>query len=108
MAWEVSGDPPRDGLGRPPYEGVAERTLGRVADIGTKIRADTQHKYSNLAYQLLGEIVARASRMPYPRYVKEAILDPLAMSATGFEPLPPMLAARRAAVRSRLRTARAA
>jgi CubicO group peptidase (beta-lactamase class C family) len=97
----LASDPPGTDWAVPAYEGVVERTLGRAADIGTKVPVNVQHKYSNLAYQLLGEIVARASRTPYPQYVKEAILDPLAMSATGFGPLPPILAARRAAGYSR-------
>lgn len=86
----VSEPPGTDWTG-PCYEGVAERTLGRVSEIGIKVPPNTQQKYSNLGYQLLGEIVARASQTPYARYVKEAILDPLAMSATGFEPLPEAL-----------------
>jgi CubicO group peptidase (beta-lactamase class C family) len=97
----LASDPPGTDWAVPAYQGMVERTLGRAADIGTKVPPNAQHKYSNLAYQLLGEIVARASQTPYPQYVKEAILDPLAMSATGFEPLPPMLAARRATGYSR-------
>jgi hypothetical protein len=53
-----------------------------------------QHKYSDLAYQWLGEIVTRASGVPYPRYIREAILDPLGMTATGFSPLPAEMTAR--------------
>jgi CubicO group peptidase (beta-lactamase class C family) len=45
------------------------------------------HKYSDLAYQLLGEIVTRVSGVPYPRYVTESILVPLGMLGTSFEPL---------------------
>ena len=92
----LAGEPPGADWAIPAYEGVAERSLGQVADIGTKIPPNLQPKYSNLAYQLLGEIVARVSQIPYQRYVKEAILGPLAMSATGFEPLPEPLLARRA------------
>ncbi len=62
---------------------------------------NAQHKYSDLAYQLLGEIVTRVSGIPYPRYVRELILDPLGMSATGFEPLEGPLRRRRATGYSR-------
>ena len=62
---------------------------------------NAQHKYSDLAYQLLGEIVTRVSGIPYPRYVRDLILDPLGMSATGFEPLDGPLLGRRATGYSR-------
>jgi CubicO group peptidase (beta-lactamase class C family) len=62
---------------------------------------NVQHKYSDLAYQLLGEIVTRVSGSPYPRYVRELILDPLGMSATGFEPLDGPARSRRATGYSR-------
>ncbi len=92
----LASEPPGTDWAVPAYEGIPERTLARAADIGTRIPPNIQWKYSNLAYQLLGEIVSRASRMPYAQYVREAILDPLAMSATGFEPLPESLRDRRA------------
>jgi CubicO group peptidase (beta-lactamase class C family) len=90
----LAGNPPGTDLAIPAYEGLAERTLERAAEIGTGVPPNLQLKYSNLAYQLLGEIVARVSGTPYTRYVQERILGPLAMSATGFEPLPEDLVAR--------------
>jgi D-alanyl-D-alanine carboxypeptidase len=92
----LASEPPGTDWAIHAYEGVPERTLQRVAEIGTKIPPNLQQKYSNLAYQLLGEIVAQVSRTPYPQYVHEAILEPLGMSATGFEPLPEILLARQA------------
>ena len=41
------------------------------------------------------------SGIPYPRYVRDLILDPLGMSATGFEPLDEPLLSRRAVGYSR-------
>jgi CubicO group peptidase (beta-lactamase class C family) len=61
-----------------------------------KLPPNRQHKYSDLAYQLLGEIVTRVSGIAYPRYVRELILDPLGLAATGFEPLAGPLLDRRA------------
>lgn len=78
------------------YEGVVERNLARIAEIGTRIPPNVQQKYSNLAYQLLGEIVARQSGTPYVEYVRGAILEPLEMVASGFEPLPDASLPRRA------------
>jgi CubicO group peptidase (beta-lactamase class C family) len=89
-------EPPGTDWSVPSYEGSAERSLRRAGDIGTKVPPNTQFKYSNLAYQLLGEIVSRVSQTPYPRYVREAILDPLGMTSTSFEPLPEPLRQRRA------------
>ena len=39
-------------------------------------------QYSNLAYLLLGEIVADVSGMPYEDYLREQVLDPLGLDAT--------------------------
>jgi len=45
--------------------------------------AETRWKYSNLAYALLGEIVAAASGQPFDEYVERNIMKPLDMSASG-------------------------
>jgi CubicO group peptidase (beta-lactamase class C family) len=83
------------------YQGDPQLTLARPGDIVLMLPPNVQHKYSDLAYQLLGEIVTRVSGIPYPRYVRELILDPLGMSATGFEPLDGPLLSRRATGYSR-------
>jgi CubicO group peptidase (beta-lactamase class C family) len=46
--------------------------------------------YSNLAFILLGEVVARLSGMPYEAYVEQRILQPLGLTRTSFSPQPPM------------------
>ena len=84
----LAGDPPGTDFGALVYEGRAERTLARADEIATVVPPHSQAKYSNLGYQLLGEIVARVSGAPFPRYVEENVLAPLGMSATAFEPLP--------------------
>ena len=78
----------------PSYQGVLARNLERVGEIFTAVPPNTQLKYSNLGYQLLGEIVSRISEIPYPRYVSERILAPLRLSSTAFGPLDPALAER--------------
>jgi CubicO group peptidase (beta-lactamase class C family) len=83
----LMGDPPDTDWTHNRYEGSASTNLARIGEIGTRIPANTQQKYSNLAYQLLGEVVARRSGMPYVRYVRANILDPLDMTSTSFEPL---------------------
>jgi len=92
----LQGDPPGTDWWVPDYEGSVERNLARTGDIATTIPPNTQQKYSNLAYQLLGEIVARRSGVPYPEYVRTRILEPLGMDGSGFEPLPGDLSERRA------------
>jgi D-alanyl-D-alanine carboxypeptidase len=83
----LANEPPGTDWSVPLYQGDPRLTLARPGDIAAMLPPNAQHKYSDLAYQLLGEIVTRVSGIPYPRYVRELILDPLGMSATGFEPL---------------------
>jgi CubicO group peptidase (beta-lactamase class C family) len=83
----LAAEPPGTDWSVPVYQGDAELTLARASEIVLKLPPNAAHKYSDLAYQLLGEIVTRVSGMPYPLYLRESVLDPLGMSATGFEPL---------------------
>jgi CubicO group peptidase (beta-lactamase class C family) len=58
---------------------------------------ETDRKYSNFAYELLGLLVERVSGLPWPAYVRAEILDPLGMADTVHDPdADPDLAARRA------------
>jgi CubicO group peptidase (beta-lactamase class C family) len=72
----VSEPPGTDFLAMPPsYEGVVARNLERAGEIFTAVPPNTQLKYCNLGYQLLGEIVSRVGEIPYPEYVVERILS---------------------------------
>jgi CubicO group peptidase (beta-lactamase class C family) len=97
----LATEPPGTDWSVPAYQGDPQLTLARPGDIAAMLPPNMQHKYSDLAYQLLGEIVSRVSAIPYPRYMREMILDPLGMSETGFEPLGGPLPRRRAAGYSR-------
>ncbi len=44
-----------------------------------------RHSYSNLGVDLAGYILQAASGKPFPQYVKEAVLDPLGMTASSFD-----------------------
>jgi CubicO group peptidase (beta-lactamase class C family) len=57
-------EPPDADWATAEYEGLADRNLARAPEIGTKIPPNVQQKYSNLAYQFLGEIIARVSGKP--------------------------------------------
>ncbi|HET7172335.1 MAG TPA: serine hydrolase domain-containing protein [Gaiellales bacterium] len=90
------GDPPGTDWASATYEASPAANLARAGEIGTTVPPSTQQKYSNLAYQLLGEIVTRVSGVPYRDHVRTQILEPLGMAATAFEPLSAELGARRA------------
>jgi CubicO group peptidase (beta-lactamase class C family) len=81
LRWVVPAD-------RPPaeVEAFTERLLTRH---GRARRAPGgPARYSNVSYLLLGEIVARASARPFQTYVRESVLDPAGMTATGFDVRP--------------------
>jgi CubicO group peptidase (beta-lactamase class C family) len=86
--------PPGTDWSVPAYQGDPGKTLRQAAQIAVQFPPHAQHKYSDLAYQWLGEIITRVSGTPYPQYMREAILDPLAMTATAFAPLPAEITAR--------------
>lgn len=46
----------------------------------------TTYEYSNYGFALAGEVVARASGMPYRQYVESKILKPLGMNSSSLEP----------------------
>jgi CubicO group peptidase (beta-lactamase class C family) len=92
----LMGDPPGTDWSAPRYEADPATNLARVGEIGTRVPPNTQQKYSNLAYQLLGEIVSRVSGVPYAEYLRAQILAPLGLSSTSLDPLPGDLAGRRA------------
>ena len=45
----------------------------------------TSYEYSNFGFAILGRVVANVSGMPYARYVKQRVLDPLGMRVTTLE-----------------------
>lgn len=47
--------------------------------------ANTQFKYSNLAFGLLGSVIEAATGVPYNRFVTERIIKPLGLTDTGPE-----------------------
>lgn len=92
----LQSDPPGTEWVSATYEGDPVVTLARTSEFGPRVAPNTQQKYSNLGFQLLGEIVARVGGQPCEAYLHERVLDPLGMTSTGFDPLPEGLAARRA------------
>jgi CubicO group peptidase (beta-lactamase class C family) len=90
----LPAEPPGTDWAVPAYQGAPDQTLRQAGEISVQFPPHARHAYSDLAYQWLGEIVTRASGSPYPEYVRQAILEPLGMTATGFPPLSAGLLAR--------------
>ena len=58
-------------------------------EIGFALPPAQAHHYSNLAFALLGRVVAAKSGMPYTRYVDERIFRPIGLQRTTWYPEPP-------------------
>ena len=71
-----------------PYETFVRNQPPRVRPAGAVTG------YSNSGALLAGAVIEEVSGMPYSQYIRETILTPYGMSSTGFDPLPPFLAAR--------------
>lgn len=92
----LQSEPPDTDWRKARYEGSVAKNLERASELSTRLPPNAQQKYSNLGFQLLGEVVARRSGMPYVEYVRQTILVPLGMRHSAFEPLPDELARLRA------------
>src|SRR5215472_10553116 len=83
----LQSEPPGTDWRQVRYEGSIERNLARAAEILPRVPPRTQHKYSNMGVQLLGEVVARRSGLAYVDYVRKQLFEPIGMSHSLFEPL---------------------
>jgi len=63
----------------------AEMSALMTAGIPFSTATGTAYEYSNFGYAILGRVVANVSGMPYPRYLRERVLEPLGMRATTLE-----------------------
>ena len=66
-----------------------EELLGGLEDAERVLRPGEAWHYSNLAFGLLGEIVARRTEGEYEPALRARVLEPLGLARTGFEPQPP-------------------
>ena len=66
-----------------------EELLAGLEDAERVLRPGESWHYSNLAFGLLGEIVARRNDGDYESALRARVLDPLGLGRTGFEPPPP-------------------
>ncbi len=81
----LQGDHPMADPRAEPLGSIADviRDLGRVAVV---IAPDTQTKYCNIGFQILGAVIERLSGEPYAAHVERTLLRPLGLSRTAFEP----------------------
>ena len=67
-----------------------EELIGLLPEAERVLGPGEWFHYSNLAFSLLGEVVARRSGIPYEQYVTERIIEPLGLHRTSFEPVEPV------------------
>ena len=66
-----------------------EQLLADLARAERVLEPQTKHHYSNLAFALLGEVVARGAGRPYREHVDERIIRPLGLTRTTWAPEEP-------------------
>lgn len=67
-----------------PLDAYVRDSLALVAAPGSDV------VYSNVGFALVGWLVERISGIPYARYVRERVWEPLGMTSTAFAPTPAM------------------
>ncbi|MBI3647373.1 MAG: beta-lactamase family protein [Actinobacteria bacterium] len=80
----LTAEPPLQDWAAGHFPSVQE-TLAAADLLEVVVPPGSAVKYSNLGFQLLGEVVARAAGVPFRACVTERILAPLGMRESGFE-----------------------
>jgi CubicO group peptidase (beta-lactamase class C family) len=65
-------------------EGALEHYTRSLADSAMQSGPGLEYHYSNIAYDVLGDLIAKVSGMPFEKYVKDNILSPLEMNESSF------------------------
>lgn len=87
MLSHISGMPDADEFGwdRPAYdEGALERYVRSLSDERLIGPPGGQFAYSNIAYEVLGDVIAKASGQSFEEYMRVQILWPLGMEQSTF------------------------
>ena len=71
-----------------PTEPSLKQTIASLNGTALVYSPETHIKYSNAAIATVGYVLERMQREPYPKYVKRAVLDPLGLTHSSFEPTP--------------------
>jgi CubicO group peptidase (beta-lactamase class C family) len=66
-----------------------DELVASMSDVEFVLGPAQAHHYSNLAFALLGQVVARKSGLPYTQYVDERIIRPLGLTRTTWVPQAP-------------------
>jgi CubicO group peptidase (beta-lactamase class C family) len=66
-----------------------DELVASMAEVEFVLGPAQAHHYSNLAFALLGQVVARKSGLPYMQYVDEQIIGPLGLARTTWFPQEP-------------------
>ena len=74
----VTGESPTD-----------DELIASMSEIEFVLGPAQAHHYSNLAFALLGQVVARKGGLPYTQYVDERIIRPLGLTRTTWTPHAP-------------------
>jgi CubicO group peptidase (beta-lactamase class C family) len=70
---------------KPQYdEGAAERYVCSLAKEKLVAAPGERYRYSNMAYDVLGDVIAKVSGKPFEDFMKESILNPLGMRESDF------------------------
>lgn len=65
---------------------TSNEMLKGLKSCGVVIPPDSRHKYSNLGFILLGQVISRISGMPYSEYIATQIFRVLGMSSSTYNP----------------------
>ncbi|MCU0705716.1 MAG: DUF1343 domain-containing protein [Fimbriiglobus sp.] len=68
------------------YADGREKSFAKIANLKLEAPAGTRFKYSDVGFLVLGELVARTSKMPLDEFAKKHIFEPLKMGDTGYLP----------------------
>jgi len=68
------------------YENGWPEAYQKICDLDLRSDPGERFRYSDVGFLLLGEVVARVSKMPLDEYAQAHIFQPLGMDETGFNP----------------------
>ena len=63
---------------------TSDQMIALFKDVPFDFNPGEQYSYSNSAFYLLGVVIEKVSGLPYPRYLKERILEPLGLRSTSY------------------------
>ncbi|MGH9945065.1 MAG: serine hydrolase, partial [Pyrinomonadaceae bacterium] len=71
-----------------PDEPSLARTIASLNQTALVYAPETRTKYSNAAIAAVGYVLERTQGQPFAKYLKRAVLDPLGLERSSFEPTP--------------------